>query len=43
MADACGVRNGRIWLVENLNKNYKKIVQKVVEVSIFWEYYRDSS
>lgn len=31
------------WPVENSNKNHKNIVQKVVDVSIFWEYYRDSS
>lgn len=31
------------WPVENSNENYKNIVQKVVDVSIFWEYYRDSS
>ncbi len=30
-------------LVENSHINHKKFVQKVVDVSIFWEYYRDSS
>ena len=37
------VNVGDFWPVENSNKNYKNFVQKVVDVSIFWEYYRDSS
>lgn len=36
-------RCGVFGPVENSNKNYKNFVQKVVDVSIFWEYYRDSS
>jgi len=38
----CG-QNYNIFPVENFEENYKKIIQNPIDLSIYWQYNRDSS